>query len=397
MGRRRDDGAGKVEYGAIVFLVAAVIGAVMMVGLPTDVQDLYRTGLCRITGTIEECGESDPGESDDGGSSTGPSGPEASGDEGADSEEGADSDGAEADPDTVVYDPAAASALFDAHSELDEARSALAEAKEKYAALDEELMTLLLDLMGVEDARKCLTEGDIVACLSTVVGLTPWGKGLKALKTAPKIAKLFGRWRKLKKAVDAADARVGKAKTGTRDAVSGCGGSQPRRSAFGGVPDAEPVLLSDGSAMTLVFAPAGAPRPSDGDQKRPSLDDLLAEVDKPSEPTPSLEELLRSTDGTACANPDPRAGPTSKPGELKQLHTEDAMKDSTLDALRDRSTDDIVASLKPGAAEPLRVKPDGTIMDGNHRIKILQERGIDVDDLPREIHRSDLPDDGFWE
>lgn len=32
------------------------------------------------------------------------------------------------------------------------------------------------------------------------------------------------------------------------------------------------------------------------------------------------------------------------------------------------STDDIINSLKPGVQEPLTVKPDGTIMDGNTRI-----------------------------
>jgi len=28
---------------------------------------------------------------------------------------------------------------------------------------------------------------------------------------------------------------------------------------------------------------------------------------------------------------------------------------------------------------------DGTIIDGRHRIHILRQRGVDVDELPREI------------
>jgi len=44
----------------------------------------------------------------------------------------------------------------------------------------------------------------------------------------------------------------------------------------------------------------------------------------------------------------------------------------------------LVDSLKPGQAGSLKVRPDGTIVDGYHRIKILRDRGVDVDALPRE-------------
>ena len=47
------------------------------------------------------------------------------------------------------------------------------------------------------------------------------------------------------------------------------------------------------------------------------------------------------------------------------------------------STEDIVRSLAPGSREPLTVKPDGRIVDGNTRIKVLQERGYDIETLPR--------------
>ena len=36
-----------------------------------------------------------------------------------------------------------------------------------------------------------------------------------------------------------------------------------------------------------------------------------------------------------------------------------------------------------GYQEYLKVKPDGTVMQGNTRIKVLQERGYNVDELPR--------------
>lgn len=52
---------------------------------------------------------------------------------------------------------------------------------------------------------------------------------------------------------------------------------------------------------------------------------------------------------------------------------------------RKKSTKEIIASLAPGEEESLKVKKDGRIFNGNTRIKILVERGVDVNDLPREI------------
>jgi hypothetical protein len=51
---------------------------------------------------------------------------------------------------------------------------------------------------------------------------------------------------------------------------------------------------------------------------------------------------------------------------------------------RQRETVEIVASLRPGQAESLRVKPDGRILNGNVRVKVLAERGYDVNGLERE-------------
>jgi hypothetical protein len=40
----------------------------------------------------------------------------------------------------------------------------------------------------------------------------------------------------------------------------------------------------------------------------------------------------------------------------------------------------------------LKVRPDGTVLDGHHRIRVLAERGVDVHWLPREIiKKSDEP------
>jgi hypothetical protein len=41
--------------------------------------------------------------------------------------------------------------------------------------------------------------------------------------------------------------------------------------------------------------------------------------------------------------------------------------------------------LTPGRRGSLKVTETGLIKDGNTRIKVLAERGFDVDSLPREI------------
>jgi len=51
---------------------------------------------------------------------------------------------------------------------------------------------------------------------------------------------------------------------------------------------------------------------------------------------------------------------------------------------RTRPTQEIRDSLLPGQSEALRVKPDGRVMNGNTRLKVLIERGEDIDSLPRE-------------
>ncbi|MFZ3235639.1 MAG: hypothetical protein WA417_07035 [Stellaceae bacterium] len=59
----------------------------------------------------------------------------------------------------------------------------------------------------------------------------------------------------------------------------------------------------------------------------------------------------------------------------------------SLEYHRSRPTDDIVESLRPSPdnKEALRVKPDGRVFQGNTRIKVLEERGYPVNDLPRDI------------
>ena len=73
------------------------------------------------------------------------------------------------------------------------------------------------------------------------------------------------------------------------------------------------------------------------------------------------------------------------PPPLVPIHADETLIPSKLETYRKLSTKDLVDSLRPGTTHSLKTRPDGTLLDGHHRIKILRERGYDVDALPREL------------
>lgn len=56
------------------------------------------------------------------------------------------------------------------------------------------------------------------------------------------------------------------------------------------------------------------------------------------------------------------------------------------DYWKNKSTRELVDSLCPGSESPLTVSPDGRIFNGNVRTLILEQRGYDINSLPREIY-----------
>jgi len=70
---------------------------------------------------------------------------------------------------------------------------------------------------------------------------------------------------------------------------------------------------------------------------------------------------------------------------LRLLHSEAIISKVKLDLLRRLSTAEIVESLRPGTPGALKTRPDGTVLDGHHRIVVLRERAVSVDALPREV------------
>jgi hypothetical protein len=71
--------------------------------------------------------------------------------------------------------------------------------------------------------------------------------------------------------------------------------------------------------------------------------------------------------------------------KLRFLHSESALNRVKLDLFRRLTTGELKASLVPGRQGSLKVRADGTVLDGHHRLSVLVERSEDIDQLPREI------------
>ncbi|MDA2811072.1 hypothetical protein O4J56_10530 [Nocardiopsis sp. RSe5-2] len=288
---RGEQGGFKIEYGALFLLVATIVTAVMAFGLPTRTQELYINALCAIDPDRDDCGTSaappDDGQGGDG-SGGGQDGAEDgdgagededSGDGTEENEDGEDADGAE-DEDagdeeseeegkTVeVYSQKDGEALLDAYEELTAAEAEM-DAAESDDAYDL-LMEILLDIVGYTDAKKCLTEGDIIACLSSVLGFTAIGKLYKLGKNSKKIYNLWQRYRKSKKAKSAAKSRLDDARQAVDDVKKRADDNKVTRTcpvpsrgfvwtpASGAVVDGGPVLRPLGTDGALTGTGPGA-------------------------------------------------------------------------------------------------------------------------------------------
>jgi hypothetical protein len=56
-----------------------------------------------------------------------------------------------------------------------------------------------------------------------------------------------------------------------------------------------------------------------------------------------------------------------------------------LERIRTGATAELIESLRPGQPGALKTRPDGTVLEGHHRLVVLRERGVDIDILPREV------------
>ena len=63
---------------------------------------------------------------------------------------------------------------------------------------------------------------------------------------------------------------------------------------------------------------------------------------------------------------------------LQPLHRATLLNQTKLNLYARLTTAELLQSLLPGQPGSLKVRDDGTILDGHHRVEILRQRGIDV-------------------
>ena len=73
------------------------------------------------------------------------------------------------------------------------------------------------------------------------------------------------------------------------------------------------------------------------------------------------------------------------PDPVRFLHAETTLNQVKLDLFRRLSTEQIKSSLAPGKPGSLKTRPDGTVLDGHHRLTVLVERGEDINEMRRAI------------
>ncbi|WP_331721196.1 polymorphic toxin-type HINT domain-containing protein [Streptomyces sp. NBC_00454] len=87
-----------------------------------------------------------------------------------------------------------------AQTDVDKANKKVDDAKKKRDHLIDEVVDMVGDLIGYNDARDCFTKGDVMACINTALNFVPWGKLFKAVKIGIKAFKIY---KEVNKAYDA--------------------------------------------------------------------------------------------------------------------------------------------------------------------------------------------------
>lgn len=218
-----------MEYGAVLLLVSAIVAAVTVVAIPDTVASKTKAAVCSIF-SGKNC---DPGKDKNPG---GPPSPESS---------------RPVRPPTTVpagSEPISAEqAEYDkAKQEADQAEKDAKAAEGEFDGLEKELLDFLIDLIGITDAKNCITKGDLVACISAAADFVPWGKAFKLLKKLPKAFKLAKKFKNIWDKVDAARKRRQTAQSRLKKAIQAC--TSRKKNSF--VPGTR-VLLADGSRRPI--------------------------------------------------------------------------------------------------------------------------------------------------
>lgn len=80
----------------------------------------------------------------------------------------------------------------------------------------------------------------------------------------------------------------------------------------------------------------------------------------------------------------------SRQPKLQFLHSASSLNPVKLALFQRFSTEILTSSLRPGEVGALKARPDGTLLDGHHRLSVLLDRGVDIHRLPREIIEKEI-------
>ena len=71
--------------------------------------------------------------------------------------------------------------------------------------------------------------------------------------------------------------------------------------------------------------------------------------------------------------------------DLKPLHPDTLLSPAKLAVFERWTTEQLIRSLVLGQEHCLKARPDGTMMDGHHRVHLLRRRDVNVSALAREV------------
>ncbi|GAA4066043.1 RNase A-like domain-containing protein [Actinomadura miaoliensis] len=238
--RLGDRGEGSLSYIAVVLLIGAIAAAVTVVALPDTVLGDIRAAACRVSGG-ERCERHNGGNDRTQPSAT----PTASPAVASATPTPSTGDGA---PPPDDNSPEA--------QEYRAAQDALSRAEQDLTGLESEWSNfdLLAEIgkLGLDflagDIMNCVKKPNFSDCAWALIGVVPWGKIGKLLKSIPKVVKLVDRFLDLKRRLD----KARKARKDAHDRLGRAREACERRNAAGNsFTPGTPVLMADGTRRPI--------------------------------------------------------------------------------------------------------------------------------------------------
>ena len=195
--RKRDSGAGAIEYAGLIVLAALILGTLVAVGIPSKVGPAVSGAICRVLHE-DSCPKPQAAGNPDGSQSPGGQHPSQSPGQHT---TGGDSD---LDPSGQLSSDEGSDepTLGDLQNQADKAQQKVDDLGDPNDIKDQ-IFDLLKDFIGVTDVEKCFGDGDFVSCLwaaldvgSIFFAILKAGKAIKAVKGAIKLWKDFNKARK---------------------------------------------------------------------------------------------------------------------------------------------------------------------------------------------------------